>query len=124
MHRLTKCLHFYVHIRLRDDPGWKDIIVIFSDPNVPGEGEHKLKKYIQCQPKHDPNIKHVLYGADADLIMLGLATHEPHFTIIREQFTPFKPRPCDICNQLGIISTSFRRFFSFSIIFFYSSLRF
>lgn len=33
--------------------------------------------------------------------MLGLATHEPNFTIIREEFKPNKPRPCDICGQLG-----------------------
>ncbi len=33
--------------------------------------------------------------------MLGLATHEPHFTIIREEFRPDKPRPCEICNQFG-----------------------
>lgn len=35
------------------------------------------------------------------MIMLGLATHEPNFTIIREEFKPNKPRPCDICGQLG-----------------------
>lgn len=33
--------------------------------------------------------------------MLGLATHEPNFTIIREEFLPNKPRPCDICCQIG-----------------------
>lgn len=33
--------------------------------------------------------------------MLGLATHEPNFTIIREEFKPNKPKPCDICGQLG-----------------------
>ena len=37
----------------------------------------------------------------ADLIMLGLATHEPQFTIIREEFKPNKVRPCDICGQVG-----------------------
>lgn len=37
----------------------------------------------------------------ADLIMLGLATHEPNFTIIREEFKPNKPRPCALCGQIG-----------------------
>ena len=37
----------------------------------------------------------------ADLIMLGLATHEPHFAILREEFKPVTKRPCEICNQFG-----------------------
>ncbi len=71
---------------------------------ISGEGEHKIMDFIRrqrAQPDHDPNTHHVLCGADADLIMLGLATHEPHFTIIREEFKPNKPRPCDLCRQMG-----------------------
>nr|CAH7748108.1 unnamed protein product [Callosobruchus chinensis] len=55
----------------------------------------------RSQPDHDPNTQHCLCGADADLIMLGLATHEPNFTIIREEFKPNQPKPCEICAQLA-----------------------
>lgn len=104
MDRLSKCLQYYIHERINNEPAWKNIKVILSDSNAPGEGEHKIMEYVRrqrAQPDHDPNTQHVLMGGDADLIMLGIATHEVNFTIIREEFKPNKPKPCDLCRQVG-----------------------
>ncbi|KAF5894170.1 5'-3' exoribonuclease 2, partial [Clarias magur] len=104
MDNLAKCLRYYIADRLSNDPGWRNVTVFLSDASVPGEGEHKIMDFIRrqrAQPNHDPNTHHCLCGADADLIMLGLATHEPNFTIIREEFKPNKPRPCALCGQIG-----------------------
>jgi len=103
---LAACLRYWCAYKANTDPGWEKVKVIISDASVPGEGEHKIMDLIRSQrssPEHDPNTRHVMYGLDADLIMLGLATHEPHFRVLREDvfFQESKARTCRICGQKG-----------------------
>ena len=77
----------YIKSRLNNDPLWSGLNIVFSDASVPGEGEHKILDFIRTQrtyETYDPNTYHCMYGADADLIMLSLIMHEPHFCVIRE----------------------------------------
>lgn len=103
---LAASLRYWIVYKLNTDPGWSELSVILSDASVPGEGEHKIMEFIRSQranPAHDPNTQHVMYGLDADLIMLGLATHEAHFTVLREDvfFQEAKDKGCRICGQEG-----------------------
>jgi 5'-3' exoribonuclease 2 len=109
MHSLSQSLKYWVAYKLNKDPGWAKLKIIISDASIPGEGEHKMMEFIRSQrrsPEHDPNTRHVIYGLDADLIMLGLATHEPHFRILREDvfFQEGKAKRCNLCNQTGHIA--------------------
>jgi 5'-3' exoribonuclease 1 len=45
---------------------------IYSGSDIAGEGEHKLFEYIRANPEHHKETTTMIYGLDADLIMLCL----------------------------------------------------
>ncbi|KAL9935222.1 hypothetical protein V8E36_005570 [Tilletia maclaganii] len=111
MDLLAQSLRYWVVKKMSEDEGWKNLQVIISDASVPGEGEHKIMEHIRRQrshPSHDPNTKHVIYGLDADLIMLSLATHEPYFKVLREDVFQQDKKGCRICGQEGHIAVNCR----------------
>ncbi|GJD08349.1 5'-3' exoribonuclease 1 [Galdieria sulphuraria] len=88
MASFSEALEYLVHKKITEDKSWATVEVILSTTNVPGEGEHKIIEYIRRKKlsgEWEANLSHCLYGLDADLIMLSLVTHEPHFILLREQ---------------------------------------
>ena len=82
MLKLSLSLQKWVDYKQKTDPFWANgATVIVSGPDVPGEGEHKVMDFIRDQQAeykktgksndlYGPGWTHVLYGLDADLIMV------------------------------------------------------
>jgi len=101
MLKLSLAMRKWIEFKQKTDPMWiNGADVVFTGPDVPGEGEHKVMDYIRetkamwneeepekSHPHWKPELTHVLYGLDADLIMLGLVTHEPNFLLLREKMS-------------------------------------
>ena len=78
---------------------WGRLVVVVSDGSVPGEGEHKALTFIRAQrtqPGYNPNTRHTIEGLDADLMLLALATHEAHVTIVRPEHTDYKHHEAEV----------------------------
>ena len=90
MAKLTMQLKYFINKKVSEDRDWQQPEIVLSGHEVPGEGEHKIMEYIRnarAQPDYNQNVRHCLYGLDADLIMLGLLSHDPHFCLLREEVT-------------------------------------
>ncbi|KAG5652989.1 hypothetical protein H0H81_002814 [Sphagnurus paluster] len=74
MTRLSAQLRYFINKKITEDSNWRDVEVVLSGHEVPGEGEHKIMEYIRlsrAQPDYNPNIRHCL--------------HDPHFCLLREE---------------------------------------
>ena len=91
MFRLGIAFRRWIDYKMETDPFWQNgAEIVFSGPDVPGEGEHKVMDMFREDKAADPDYspgkrRHCMYGLDADLIMLSLVTHEPHFVLLREK---------------------------------------
>jgi 5'-3' exonuclease len=56
--------------------------IILSTSNTHGEGEHKIHQYMKEQANHEKT--RVVYGLDADLLFLTMATELPKVYVFRE----------------------------------------
>jgi 5'-3' exonuclease len=74
-----KLLHHF-----KTSPLYKNIHVIYSGYNVPLEGEHKILQYIK-QRQWEPEDQVIIYGLDADLIMLSMASQINNIYLLREK---------------------------------------
>ena len=74
--------------------------IIYSSSNSPSEGEHKLLQFIRDNKKEKKNYKYVIYGLDADLLFLGLATGLNDIFLLREAVHLNRNKPTDILNYV------------------------
>lgn len=88
LHKCSQHILSFLKDKLQNDPKWHNLTIVFSGHDVPGEGEHKILEFIRHEkhkPNYNPNTSHCIFGQDGDLIMLGLAMHEPHTCLLREE---------------------------------------
>jgi 5'-3' exonuclease len=89
MHYLSKYIDWYIRQKINSGE-WEHLDVVFSSEKVPGEGEHKIISLFKdyC----DPTERMMIYGLDADLIMLCLSTGLPNIYVYRDNIYNSKER--------------------------------
>ena len=121
MAALATYLHSHIH-ELKSPCASEHFQVVLSDATEHGEGEHKIMEHLR--EAGDPNVPsngrscsssngrtgtHVLYGQDADLVMLGFAyrTMCPHapFYLLRERDAAQMPAGSDAYKRKHLRSS-------------------
>jgi len=92
-------LHNYLLDYFKDKPN-----IIYSSYHEAGEGEHKILKHIKNNMnKKNINDTIIIYGLDADLFFLAMASQKPNIYLLREEQhfdKHIKPLIEDIINDV------------------------
>lgn len=82
MDHLTKYIDWFIRNMMTNHPLWQRLDVIFSNEKAAGEGEHKCMQFLRKHVNAEENV--VIYGLDADLIMISLLLPQENVWIARE----------------------------------------
>ncbi len=103
MDKLTYYLDWYFKTQITCNPEWHNLEIIFSNEKVPGEGEHKIVRYLRNEKETGEKV--CIHGMDADLIMLGLAVPVEKVYILRDDsFNEDVIHFVDLCHARRLIS--------------------
>eukprot|EP00919_Chromeraceae_sp_WS-2016_P040290 GHVR01096241.1.p1 GENE.GHVR01096241.1~~GHVR01096241.1.p1 ORF type:complete len:592 (+),score=113.13 GHVR01096241.1:136-1911(+) len=87
VYKFNDQIQSYISLKIKTDPLWQSIDVVFNGFQVPGEGEHKIIDFIRkqkSQPSYKSDTTHCVYSMDADVVILSLVSHEPFLSLINE----------------------------------------
>ena len=65
MDKVSNCIKYFIRKKLKEDPLWKGLKVVYSGHDIPGEGEHKIMQHIRdmkSQEGYRANTRHCIYG--------------------------------------------------------------
>lgn len=91
-----------LHRYLLDYSNKKGGDMIYSSCYESGEGEHKILQYIKNTDLLNYTI--AIYGLDADLIFLSLASGINNIFLLREESEVNKIKPCEQSEDINIVS--------------------
>ena len=87
MFQLSQAIQVLLKQKMLNDPTWGKLHIIFSDSNVPGEGEHKMIDYMkELKRKGWLNLSHTFYSNDSDLILMLMTTELQMVNLFKEEF--------------------------------------
>ena len=75
------CKHIYFFIKRKKQSDWSRLKIVFSNSHVPGEGENKLKLWIESEPQYKSIT---IISPDGDVIMLAMLIERDVVNVFRE----------------------------------------